>query len=105
MSAANVRPIKAAKGGASQERREDEISRMNSALSDVRSTLFQAMGIVRMASSTISEPSYEKAETDEYPGAFVWTALDGAHEILCRVADRLMDSATLLAGEVPHGEY
>jgi hypothetical protein len=93
MSAANVRPIKAAKANASQERR------MDSALNDVRGTLFQAMGIVRMASNAIREPIDDKAETD------AWTALEGAHEILCRVADRLQSVETILADEVPHGEY
>jgi hypothetical protein len=73
---------------------------MDKALNSVRGTLFQAMGIVRMATETIRGGSaYPRADTD------AWTALEGAHEILSRIADRLETSETMLADEVPHGEY
>jgi hypothetical protein len=89
MSATNVRTIAPA----------NDQRAMNTALNDIRQQLFQAMGIVRMAAHTIEDPVYVKAPTD------VWTALDGAYDLLCRVADRLQTSETVLLGEVPHGEY
>jgi hypothetical protein len=119
--AANSRPTKPVKGRPSQlhrghdlqgnslevpltraqaERRSQEIAEMNTALNDVRGTLFQAMGIVRMSVDTIREPPLGERSITA-----AWTALDAAHEILCRVADRLQDSETMLADEVPHGDY
>jgi hypothetical protein len=58
------------------------------------------MGIVRMTSETIRQGgSYNGGATD------AWASLDAAFEILCRVADRLEDSDTMLADEVSHGDY
>lgn len=71
---------------------------MDTALIELRQKLFQAMGIVRLASSAIREPAYAKVETD------VWTSLDAAHVLLCGVADRLQSSHTVLVGGC-HGEY
>jgi len=106
MSAANVRPTRGPKVAVTQERilqtvfppmvKVDEI---NDALTDLRETLFRAMGIVRMASNTIREPSYRGAETD------AWTSLNTAHEILCGVVDRLQSTETMFAEEVSRGEY
>jgi len=81
------------------ERAAAQSKAMNTALIELRHKLFQAMGIVRMAAFTIQEPGYAKAETD------AWTSLDGAYDLLCRVADRLASTETVLLGEVPRGEY
>jgi hypothetical protein len=68
---------------------------MNDALTDQRAALFQAMGIVRMASHAIQEPQHRRADTD------AWTALDGAYELLSSIADRLECAETMLAEEAP----
>jgi hypothetical protein len=73
---------------------------MNAALGRQRGVLFQAMGIVRMASLAIMDPSYDRADTD------AWTALDGAYELLSSIADRLECAETMLAKEAPQrGDY
>jgi hypothetical protein len=68
---------------------------MDEALADQREALFQAMGVVRMASYAIQEPCHERADTD------AWTALNGAYALLSSIADRLECSETMLAKEVP----
>jgi hypothetical protein len=72
---------------------------MEAAFIEQRAVLFQAMGIVRMASETIREPYHAKAHTD------AWTALGGAYALMGLVADRLQDSETMLAEEVSRGDY
>jgi hypothetical protein len=76
-----------------------DLEAMNEALLEQRGVLFQAMGIVRMATHVIREPSYSRADTD------AWTSLDAAYALLSAVADRLESSGTMLADEVSHGEY
>lgn len=71
---------------------------MDDALIELRHNLFEAMGIVRLASCAICEPGYDKAETD------AWTSLNVAHALLSGIADRLQSSETLLVGGC-HGEY
>jgi hypothetical protein len=72
------------------------VKAMDEALLDQRIALFQAMGIVRLASATLRNSAI---------GADEWTALDGAHAILSTVADRLECTETMLADDVPRGNY
>jgi hypothetical protein len=69
------------------------------ALTCQRASLFQVLGIVRMAAQTIREPGYKHAETD------VWEALDGAVELIGPILDRLENYETLVAEEVRRGDY
>jgi hypothetical protein len=71
------------------------VDSMDAALLGPREALFQAMGIVRMASNAIQEPSHDRADTD------AWTALNGAYELLSGIADRLESTEAMLAREVP----
>jgi hypothetical protein len=68
---------------------------MDEALTEQKEALFQAMGVVRMASFAIQEPCHERADTD------AWTALNGAYALLSSIADRLECSETMLAKEAP----
>jgi hypothetical protein len=69
------------------------IRAMDEALLDQRIVLFQAMGIVRMASKTIQRDASHSADA--------WTALDGAYELLSGIADRLECADAMLSDEVP----
>lgn len=93
MSGAKVQPIRPAKAATVDS------ETMDSALRDQRRVLFQAMGIVRLATHAIREEGSHRAITD------AWTALDGAYTLLSSVADRVQTTETMLASEVFRGEY
>jgi hypothetical protein len=69
------------------------------ALLDRRQTLFQAMGIIRLATHAIREAPYEGSNTD------AWCSLDGAFGLLANVADHLENVDALIVAEMPHGDY
>lgn len=66
---------------------------MNDALLSQRNALFQAMGIVRLASGAIQRSASNVVDA--------WTALDGAYELLSGIADRLECVDAMLSEEVP----
>lgn len=68
------------------------VREIDEALLDQRIVLFQAMGIVRLASKEIQR---------EHGRADAWTALDGAYELLSRIADRVECADAMLSEEVP----
>lgn len=72
---------------------------IDKALTCQRASLFQVLGIVRMAAQTIREPGYKHAETD------VWEALDAAVGLLGPILDRFESLETLVAKEVRRGDY
>lgn len=76
-----------------------DVETMDKALNDVCGDLYQVMGIVRMATETIREPTLGERSITA-----AWTALDGAYKLLDIITDRLQTSETMLAEEVPHGE-
>ncbi len=75
------------------------VASMNTALNDQGVALYQAMGIIRLATTAVRDPAYDREVTD------AWTALDAAYAILSGIADRLQDTESMLAEEVPRGEY
>jgi hypothetical protein len=94
MSAAKVTPIRPA------PEPTVSVEAMDEALNSQRCDLFQAMGIVRMASDTVREPKRGQRSLQD-----AWAALDGAYELLTRISDRLQDTETMLAKEVDRVEY
>jgi hypothetical protein len=84
-----------------------DVAAMDTALNEQCCALYEAMAIVRLAARQAQsrchvgdrKVSHLGEETD------VWTALDGAHKLLGLIADRLESSETMLADEVPHGNY
>jgi hypothetical protein len=73
---------------------------MDDALRAQREVLFQAMGIVRLASNAALEMTGgDKTSTD------IWTALNGAYALLAGVADHMLSARTMLGEEVFRGEY
>lgn len=103
----NVTPIRSDIATAAEPKRKRREPRgrristgaMNDALCDQRIALFQAMGIVRLATATLRNLSADRETTD------AWTALEGAYAILSTMADRLESSETMLADEVPRSKY
>jgi hypothetical protein len=81
-----------------------DVETMDTAINEQRGALFEAMGIVRLAARQAERGDAGRGlslgeATD------VWTALEGAHKLLSRIADRLESSETMLSAEVPRGEY
>jgi hypothetical protein len=78
-----------------------KVSAMDDALRAQREVLFQAMGIVRLASSAAMEMTGgDKTSTD------IWTALNGAYALLGTVADHMISARAMLGmpGEVFRGD-
>jgi len=75
-----------------------KVEAMDKALNNLCCDLFQAMGIVRLASDAVREPPLGQRSLQD-----AWAALDGAYELLTRISDRLQDCETMLAKEVSHG--
>lgn len=113
---ADVTPIRADIAIAKPKRKRREprgtgpkidVKAMDRALNDQICALFEAMAIVRLAarqaergSSDDNGPVLSLGEATD-----VWTALDGAHKLMGRIADRLASSETMLSEEVSRGEY
>jgi hypothetical protein len=79
---------------------------IDAALTRQSMVLYQAMGIVELASRVLQgymQPISGAREGHDVEIA--WAALDGAHALLNGVADRLQTPETLLAKEVSRGEY
>lgn len=77
-----------------------KLNTMDDALRAQREVLFQAMGIVRLASAAAVEMGGEgKTSTD------IWTALNGAYALLGTVADHMLSARAMLGQEVFRGDY
>jgi hypothetical protein len=79
---------------------------MDTALNKQRGALFEAMGIVRLATRRAQRSGDDdgrELSLGEAPD--VWTAIEGAHKLLGRIADRLESSDAMLADEVARAEY
>ncbi len=74
------------------------VNAMDRALNSQREKLFQAMGIVRLATRAAQSGSENDGSISVADAVDVWTALDGAYALLDRVACKLQDTETMLNG-------
>jgi hypothetical protein len=117
MGSENVTPIRSDIATAAEPKRKRreprgsgpkiDVEAMDTALNEQRGALFEAMGIVRLAARQAERGSSDDNDRVLSLGEAtdVWTALEGAHKLLGRIADRLQSSEMMLADEVPRAEY
>lgn len=81
-----------------------DVKAMDTALNEQCCALFEAMGIVRLAARQAQRCSEAGGREVSHRGEStdVWTALDGAHKLLSRIADRLESTETMLSNTEVH---
>jgi hypothetical protein len=72
------------------------VESMDAALNDQREKLFQAMGIVRLATRATQRGSQRDGSIPVGDAVDIWTALDGAYALFDDVAAKLQDTETML---------